>query len=184
MQITFKHMIAPLTICLAFALSACERSKIENADKLSPEDQIMQTQVEQAAIQPFEMTADDPHDIQLLMDYEQRHDQMSNDLEDELKRLHENKQLDAAFAKNRLQDNIQSALSMLKQLDLKTPQGRYIQGLMSHYWEQQAQYLAAQNTTSAPYPVSKAQRQQGLADLLQAQQQLEHWRGEYPQLDQ
>lgn len=117
MQITFKHMIAPLTICLAFALSACERSKIENADKLSPEDQIMQTQVEQAALQPFEMTADDPHDIQLLMDYEQRHDQMSNDLEDELKRLHENKQLDAAFAKNRLQDNIQSALSMLKQLD-------------------------------------------------------------------
>ena len=94
MQITFKHIIAPLTICLAFALSACERSKIENADKLSPEDQIMQTQVEQAALQPFEMTADDPHDIQLLMDYEQRHDQMSNDLEDELKRLHENKQLD------------------------------------------------------------------------------------------
>ncbi len=40
MQITFKHMIAPLTISLAFALSACERSKIENAEKLSPEDQI------------------------------------------------------------------------------------------------------------------------------------------------
>ncbi len=94
------------------------------------------------------------------------------------------KQLDAAFAQNRLQDNIQSALSMLKELDLKTPQGRYIQGLMSHYWEQQAQYLATQNTTSAPYPVSKAQRQQGLADLLQAQQQLEHWRGQYPQLDE
>ena len=55
---------------------------------------------------------------------------------------------------------------------------------MSHYWEQQAQYLAAQNTASAPYPVSKAQLQQGLADLLQAQQQLEHWRGQYPQLDE
>lgn len=117
MQITFKHAIAPLTIFLAFSLSACERSKVEHADKLSPEDQIMQTQVEQAAIQPFEMTADDPHDIQLLMDYEQRHDQMSNDLEDELERLHESKQLDAAFAQNRLQDNIQSALSMLKELD-------------------------------------------------------------------
>ena len=117
MQITFKHMIAPLTICLAFALSACERSKIENADKLSPEDQIMQTQVEQAALQPFEMTADDPHDIQLLTDYEQRHEQMSEDMLDELERLHEAKQLDAAFAQSRLQDNIQSALSMLKQLD-------------------------------------------------------------------
>lgn len=184
MQITLKHMIAPLTICLAFALSACERSKIENAEKLSPEDQIMQSQVEQAAIQPFEMTADDPHDIQLLMDYEQRHDQISNDLEDELERLHESKQLDAAFAKNRLQDNVQSALSMLTALDLKTPQGRYIQGLMSNYWEQQAQYLATQDTTSALYPVSKAQRQQGLSDLLQAQQQLEHWRGQYPQLDE
>ena len=184
MQITFKHAIAPLTIFLAFSLSACERSKVEHADKLSPEDQIMQPQVAHAAIQPFEMTADDPHDIQLLMDYEQRHDQMSNDLEDELERLHESQQLDAAFAQNRLQDNIQSALSMLKELDLKTPQGRYIQGLMSHYWEQQAQYLATQNTTSAPYPVSKEQRQQGLADLLQAQQQLEHWRGQYPQLDE
>ena len=184
MQITFKHAIAPLTIFLAFSLSACERSKVEHADKLSPEDQIMQTQVEQAAIQPFEMTADDPHDIQLLMDYEQRHDQMSNDLEDELERLHESQQLDAAFAQNRLQDNIQSALSMLKELDLKTPQGRYIQGLMSHYWEQQAQYLATQNTTSAPYPVSKEQRQQGLTDLLKEQQQLEQWRGQYPQLDE
>ncbi|MFB0983120.1 MAG: hypothetical protein QMB96_04070 [Acinetobacter towneri] len=184
MQIAVKHAIAPLTIFLAFSLSACERSKVEHADKLSPEDQIMQSQVEQAAIQPFEMTADDPHDIQLLMDYEQRHDQMSNDLEDELERLHESKQLDAAFAQNRLQDNVQSALSMLKELDLKTPQGRYIQGLMSHYWEQQAQYLATQNTASAPYPVSKQQRQQGLADLLQAQQQLEHWRGQYPQLDE
>ncbi len=183
MQITFKHAIAPLTIFLAFSLSACERSKVEHADKLSPEDQIMQTQVEQAAIQPFEMTADDPHDIQLLMDYEQRHDQMSNDLEDELERLHESQQLDAAFAQNRLQDNIQSALSMLKELDLKTPQGRYIQGLMSNYWEQQAAYLSSQTSTAA-YPIRAEQRQQGLQDLLQAQQQLEHWRGQYPQLDE
>ena len=183
MQITFKHAIAPLTIFLAFSLSACERSKVEHADKLSPEDQIMQTQVEQAAIQPFEMTADDPHDIQLLMDYEQRHDQMSNDLEDELERLHESQQLDAAFAQNRLQDNIQSALSMLKELDLKTPQGRYIQGLMSNYWEQQAAYLSSQTSTAA-YPIRAEQRQQGLQALLQAQQQLEHWRGQYPQLDE
>ena len=183
MQITFKHAIAPLTIFLAFSLSACERSKVEHADKLSPEDQIMQTQVEQAAIQRFEMTADDPHDIQLLMDYEQRHDQMSNDLEDELERLHESQQLDAAFAQNRLQDNIQSALSMLKELDLKTPQGRYIQGLMSNYWEQQAAYLSSQTSTAA-YPIRAEQRQQGLQDLLQAQQQLEHWRGQYPQLDE
>ena len=73
---------------------------------------------------------------------------------------------------------------MLKELDLKTPQGRYIQGLMSQYWEQQARYLANQDITSAAYPASKAQRQQGLADLLQAQQQLEHWRGQYPQLDE
>ena len=108
----------------------------------------------------------------------------SADAYDELERLHESKQLDAAFAKDRLKDNIQSALTMLKALDLKTPQGRYIQGLMSEYWEKQAQYLATQDTTSAPYPVSKAQRQQGLADLLQAQQQLEHWRGQYPQLDE
>src|SRR5574344_532988 len=140
MQITFKHVLAPILIGLAFGLTACEQKNVEHADQLSPEDQIMQNQVEQAAIQPFEMTTDDPHDIQLLMDYEQRHDQMSNDLEDELERLHESKQLDAAFVQNRLQDNIQSALSMLKELDLKTPQGRYIQGLMSHYWEQQAQY--------------------------------------------
>lgn len=183
MQITFKHAIAPLTIFLAFSLSACERSKVEHADKLSPEDQIMQTQVEQATIQPFEMTADDPHDIQLLMDYEQRHDQMSNDLEDELERLHESQQLDAAFAQNRLQDNIQSALAMLKDLDLKTPQGRYIQGLMSNYWEQQAAYLSSQTSTAA-YPIRAEQRQQGLQDLLQAQQQLEHWREQYPQLDE
>ena len=183
MQITFKHVLAPILIGLAFGLTACEQKNVEHADQLSPEDQIMQNQVEQAAIQPFEMTTDDPHDIQLLGDYEQRHEQMSEDMLDELERLHEAKQLDAAFAQSRLHDNMQSALAMLKDLDLKTPQGRYIQGLISNYWEQQATYLSSQ-TSTATYPIRAEQRQQGLQDLLQAQQQLEHWREQYPQLDE
>ena len=34
-------------------------------------------------------------------------------------------------------DNVRSSLTMLKDLDLKTEQGRYIQGLLYQYWENQ-----------------------------------------------
>ena len=70
------------------------------------------------------------------------------------------------FAKTRQQDNIQSALNMLKELDLKTEQGRYIQTLMYQYWDNQAKII--QDKAAAPHDNVK-----GLGEL-------EHWQSQYP----
>jgi hypothetical protein len=43
--------------------------------------------------------------------------------------------------KKRTLDNVRSSLTMLKDLDLKTEQGRYIQGLLYQYWENQERTL-------------------------------------------
>ncbi len=62
-------------------------------------------------------------------------------MEDELMKMREAGTLTDEFAKTRQQDNIQSALNMLKELDLKTEQGRYIQTLMYQYWDNQAKII-------------------------------------------
>ena len=82
-------------------------------------------------VKAFEKTPDDPHDIAMLTDFDTRFTQMSDEMEDELVKMQENGSLTEEFAYNRKRDNIQSALNMLKQLNLKTQQGRYIQGLMA-----------------------------------------------------
>ena len=56
----------------------------------------------------------------------------------------------------------------IKDLDLKTEQGRYIQGLLYDYWESQAKAL--QNTTDTNQQVNQ------LNEYLHAQSQLHHWR--------
>jgi len=61
---------------------------------------------------------------------------------------------------------------MLKDLELKTEQGRYIQGLLYDYWEQQAKILDQTGTakTETRQPVDQ------LNEYLHAQSQLHHWR--------
>ncbi len=51
---------------------------------------------------------------------------------------------------------------MLKDLDLKTEQGRYIQGLLYQYWENQEKNFSDKQ-------VSKDEQVKQLADYLQAQ---------------
>ncbi len=58
---------------------------------------------------------------------------------------------------------------MLKDLDLKTEQGRYIQGLLYQYWENQEKNFSDKQ-------VSKDEQVKQLADYLQAQNQLKYWK--------
>jgi len=100
-------------------------------------------------------------------------------MEDELIKMRDNGSLTDEFARSRKQDNIQSALTMLKALDLKTEQGRYIQGLMAQYWENQAKLLNQNSKASQDIPNSTPDNIKGLGEFLHAQEQLDHWEAQY-----
>jgi hypothetical protein len=173
----FKTYLLPL-LCSSLLFTGC--SKNNEADAPDPsEDQMMQ-ELESSPIKEFPQTADDQHDIALLLDYDRRFSEMSDEMEDELIKMRDNGSLTDEFARSRKQDNIQSALTMLKDLDLKTEQGRYIQGLMAQYWENQAKLLNNTSRTSQDIPNSTPDNIKGLGEFLHAQEQLDHWEAQYP----
>lgn len=171
--LSLKQVLLPLLLGGSLILTGCNKAN-ERAvqDTLSNDDKILQ-ELSSEPVKNFAKTANDPHDIALLVDYDQRFSSMSDAMEDELMKMREAGTLTDEFAKTRQQDNIQSALNMLKELDLKTEQGRYIQTLMYQYWDNQAKII--QDKAAAPHDNVK-----GLGELIHAQEQLEHWQSQYP----
>lgn len=94
---------------------------------------------------------------------------MSDEMERELAKMHEAGTLTTEFEQQRTLDNVRSSLTMLKDLDLKTEQGRYIQGLFYQYWENQEKHLSDKQA-------NKDEQINDLADYLQAQNQLKYWK--------
>lgn len=138
MQRQFKHFALPVLLCSSVLMTACnDRDGTPSPnDKVQSEDKVMQeliTGIQKA----FEKTPDDPHDIAMLTDFDTRFTQMSDEMEDELVKMQENGSLTEEFAYNRKRDNIQSALNMLKQLNLNAT-GTLYSGLMAEYWQAQA----------------------------------------------
>lgn len=174
MSRSIKSLILPLLLGSTVLLSACSKEdpNITTSQSTTVQD------LGEASIKEFARTADDQHDIQSLSTFDEKFTQMSDDMEDELLTLSKEGKLSDEFAQQRQTDMIQSALTMLADLELKTQQGRYIQGLMVQYWEQQAK-LAAEQTG----PVSNEQEgelaMQGLNSFLHAQEQLDNWREQY-----
>lgn len=170
---TLKQLLLPFLLGSSLILTGCNKNNepAEQQDTLSNDDKIMQ-ELSAEPVKSFAQTADDPHDIALLVDYDQRLSSMSDEMEDEFMKMREAGTLTEEFAKTRKQDNIQSALTMLKALELKTEQGRYIQALMYQYWDNQAK-ISQDNTASAYDNV------EGLGEFIHAQEQLEHWQSQY-----
>lgn len=56
---------------------------------------------------------------------------------------------------------------MLKDLELNTPQGHYIQGMLYDYWDQQLKFLDGKQATAPSKDIT-----------LQAEQQLDYWRAQ------
>jgi len=131
------HKIPGMTRTLLFAaamlLMACDQKTTETPTEATTDntasDQVMQ-ELKTEPLKDFPKTADDPHDIAALTDYEQRFQEMSSDLEKELNSMRDDENMTEEFVQQRQRDHVQSALNMLKALELKTEQGRYIQGLM------------------------------------------------------
>lgn len=159
----------------ALVLSACNKDK-EPAAKQQQQSSASNDpigQLNQTPIKQFPATADDGHDIAVLEDYDHRFTDMSDSMEMELAKMKEANSLTPEFEQQRQKDNVNSALKMLKELELKTEQGRYIQGLLYDYWEHQAQVLEQANTAQT---TDANQQVNQLNEYLHAQSQLHHWR--------
>ena len=181
MNISLHRLIFPSLLASTLVLGACSQQNSEQQES-APEDKMMQ-ELSSEPIKEFAKTADDEHDIQLLSEYDARYTEVSDEMEDELAELNKKGNLTADFAYSRKKDNLISASEMLKALDLKTEQGRYIQGLIANYWDTQLPLLE-KNKAKANDDKSLAEdRLKSLGDYLHAQDQLEHWREQYPNLD-
>ncbi len=183
-KLQLKQLGLPVLLCSSVFLTACDNSKnaATQNDKIQPEDKVMQELITEP-VKAFEKTPDDQHDIALLTDFDTRFTKMSDDMEDELTKMHEEGSLTDEFAHNRKRDNIQSALNMLKELNLKTQQGRYIQGLIAEYWQTQAKLYDQHKDNKAEEMKNSGDRVKGLGSFLHAQDQLEHWQSQYPEMD-
>ena len=158
-------------------LTGCEQTPQQHADQqILQQDDV--TALETRPIKAFPQTADDQTDLARLSDFDFRFYETSEAMEKELEELQKAGKLTEDFAHQRRLDNVQSALNMLKALELKTEQGRYIQGLFVTYWEQQSKLLSAQEPVTTP-----RQTLQDLGLYMHAQEQLDHWQAQYSHQD-
>lgn len=169
------YLIIPVLLGTVINLTACK----EQPEPPKAQNSVMQQLITQN-VKSFELSADDLDDLNTLTDYDQRFSAMSDAIEDELIQMRQAGSLSEDFALLRKRDNIQSALLMLKDLHLKTEQGRYIQGIMYRYWEQQDQ-LYADKISGQTQLTQQQIPMQGIGDFLHAHEQLEHWQAQYHQ---
>lgn len=160
---------------LAVTLIACSDNNLEHSQSKNgvQTDQKVLNELRTDPIKAFTASPDDAADIAQLVAFDEAFTSMSDAMEDELITLQEQGKASPEFIYNRKRDNIESALNMLKDLDLKTAQGRYIQGLFADYWQKQKGLLENKQNTQQQY--TSREQVQGLGQLLHAHEQLEHW---------
>ncbi|AMW77751.1 hypothetical protein AMD27_01805 [Acinetobacter sp. TGL-Y2] len=165
-------LISPLV------LTACSESntplKTEVKESTDPSDDL-KAQIEAKPIKTFSSTPQDAHDVALLNEYQSSFNALSNDLETELAKLEQQGQLSEEMNSQRKRDLILSSLNMLKELDLKTEQGRYIQGLFYQYWENQSKVYTELESSNNGELKNPADAVKNMSDYYTAQAQLQHW---------
>jgi len=182
-MLNLKSPVIAITLfSSALFLSACDQKNTEKKNEITTEDQVIQ-ELSPQPIKQFTKTANDTHDIKLLIDYDERYTDVSDELESDLEKMKNAGTLTAEFAYSRKHDSILSALEMLKQLNLKTEQGRYIQGLLANYWEEQEKLLQAHKAQANQSPNITEDNESAIQSDIQAQEQLEYWRTQYPELE-
>lgn len=180
-----QHTLRASLIGLTVLIAACspkdapsentaESSSLDAKDS----DVELKEKTEAKPVKSFAATPDDASDIALLSQYETQFAQLTDELEAELITLDQQNNLSEDMKNQRKFDLIQSSLNMLKDLDLKTEQGRYIQGLYYQYWENQAKvYQELQQSVNNELTNPK-DAIEGMSDYYTAQAQLQHWRSQ------
>ena len=173
--------IFALVLGSTLLLSACNKNDqsktAPSTEQQTHEHQANVDQLKTPPIKEFPATEQDTHDIALLDEFDEKFTAMTDDMDNELAKMQQDGSLTPEFERNRKLDHIQSALTMLKDLDLKTAQGRYIQGLLYQYWENQGKLINEQTSSANAQNQKKAAiNVQDLSDYLHAQEQLKHWK--------
>jgi len=164
------------TIVLVAACSSKDPSQQNNGSEPKDASQEVMDQLKSKPIKAFPSTPNDAHDIALFEDYQQKFTDNSNALEADLKKRATDGNLTPEIDQQLKRDGIQSALNMLKELDLKTEQGRYIQGLYYQYWENQAKVYDEKKQSPDGELKNSTDAVKGVGDMFTADEQLDHWK--------
>lgn len=171
------------TLILTTACTPKNDVQQNNDSETKNTSQEVMDQLKTKPIKAFPNTLDDAHDIAVLEEYQQKLAENNNALEADLKKRSVEGNLTAEINHQLKRDGIESALTMLKELDLKTEQGRYIQGLYYQYWENQAKIYDEKKPSTTPTTPERdhpSDTLKGMGDMLTADEQLEHWKGTQP----
>ncbi|WP_173911698.1 hypothetical protein [Acinetobacter sp. Marseille-Q1618] len=176
MRLLFRPLTY-ITVLTSVALfSACSsQNDSKPEEKTEKSSEAVMKELKTKPIQNFPSTPQDAADITLLDEYQEKFDAMNEALEADLEKMDKEGTLTAEIDQQRKRDSIQSALNMLKELDLKTEQGRYIQGLLYQYWENQAKAFDSKTATDAQ-DNNPTESVRGMSDLLTAEAQLDNWK--------
>ena len=142
-------------------LIACQPQQSEQTQNSAPQPTV------ETDIKAFSATQEDATDIERLNTFNTNFISMSNEMYHELEQLKAQNTLQPDFVQRRKRDQALSALNMLKDLELSTPQGHYIQGMLYDYWEQQLKFLDGQQQQAPNKNI-----------VLQAEHQLQHWQAQ------
>ncbi|QIO06989.1 hypothetical protein [Acinetobacter shaoyimingii] len=173
----FMTALIASVVCVSACSPKNEKSEYAKTDSADASDELKQ-QIEAKPVKVFAITPEDANDIALLEQYDQNFNEVSAALENDLKELEAQGNLTEDMKNQRKRDLIQSSLNMLKELDLKTEQGRYIQGLFALYWENQMDVYSElvnspENDLQDPTDAVK-----GMGDYYTAEAQLKHWKSQ------
>ena len=182
---TFTQLNQLLIVCVSIGLvTACTPKSDQQQSAATTQDHSASAPTSSSAsahqpaliLRTFAASNDDAHDIAVLDTFYEKIDQLRIDVEADLKNLQQQGNLSNALAIQRQRDYMQSALHMLKALNLRTEQGRYIQGLLYQYWESQAQQTIASSSATTEHPIRLESDAVGATDYLSAQAQFKNWK--------
>lgn len=165
-----------ISVVLMTACAPKDNSQQNNGSEPKDASQEVTEQLKTKPIKTFPNTPDDAHDIQLFDEYQQKFTENSHALEIDLKKRASEGNLTDEIDHQLKRDSIESALNMLKALDLKTEQGRYIQGLYYQYWENQAKIYDEKKQSTNGEVKNSSDSEQDMSDIFSADAQLEHWK--------
>ncbi|MCF9045473.1 hypothetical protein [Acinetobacter nectaris] len=151
---------------LAIHLGGCQEKDTKPSANPTKKEVSVQTN-----IRSFKATQEDIDDIQQLDQFNDDFSTTTQGIYNELVQLKQQNILREDYILQRKYEQARAAVNMLDDLDLKTDQGHYIQGLLNQYWQQQAAFLKSktQMTNEHPTPAN-------IQILTQAEQQLIAWK--------
>ena len=179
MNLPLRPLLISGLLSKLMLMSACtpkDTNQENNSSEPKDASQEVMDQLKSKPIKQFASTPNDAHDIALFDEYQQKFDENSHALEADLKKRNAEGSLTEEIDHQLKRDSVESAMNMLKALDLKTEQGRYVQGLYYQYWENQAKVYDEKKQSTNGEIKNSSDSEQDMSDIFSVDAQLEHWK--------